>query len=238
MTQLLSITKKMINGLGDLFFPRYCMICERTLSSSTNILCKQCVVNLPYTNFEKDLHNPLFQAFWGRSRVEFAASAFYFRSGENLQHLIHLLKYRHRPDIGLFLGKIIGQLILKSENFNNIDYIIPVPLHNQRLRKRGYNQSEEIAYGISEILDIEVLPNILFRSRYNVTQTHKKHYERWENVDGIFELRDFDFLVNKNILLVDDVFTTGSTLEACVAPLNKVLGLKVFVFVVGYTSSK
>ncbi len=238
MTNLFSFIKKLAEGLGALFFPNNCLNCGNALSFSSSILCRKCEAELPSTNYENDENNPVFQSFWGRASIEFASSAYFFRKGEKLQHLIHLLKYRNRPDVGVYLGTLVGRSILKSSKYNNIDYLVPVPLHPKRHRMRGYNQSEKLAQGISEVTEIEILTDVLIRNKYNVTQTSKGHYERWENVDGIFDVRFKDMIVNKNVLLVDDIITTGSTLEACASALNQIDGVKVYILTAGYTSTK
>ncbi len=236
MTQISSFLKNLIDGFVALTFPLNCLSCGDSLSIQSTILCKKCESELPLTGFENDDYNPVFQSFWGRAPVEFATSAYFFRKGERLQYLIHLLKYRSRPDVGIYLGSLIGRLILSSTKFSKIDFLIPVPLHPKRLRQRGYNQSEKIAEGISDITGIEILTDVLIRKVYSVSQTSKGLYERWENVDGIFEIIFESLLVNKNILLIDDIMTTGSTLEACISAFKKVDGVNVYVFTVGYTS--
>ncbi len=168
--------------------------------------------------------------------IHFATSAFHFRQGETLQKLVHLLKYRNHPEVGLYLGRITGRIIAKSNLLSGIDLVIPVPLHYRRYIKRGYNQCDMIAQGLAETLNVEVISDLLFRSSYNVSQTTKKHYERWQNVEGIFHVVEGQRIQNKRILLIDDIITTGATLEACCTALNETSGVEINVVTVGYTN--
>lgn len=206
------------------------------IKGQDEILCRKCTSNLPRTGFEWSADNPAHQSFWGRTPVGFAASAYYYRKGELLQKLIHLLKYKNRRDVGVFLGRITGKLILKSPFFQLPDYIVPVPLHPRKLRIRGYNQCDFLAKGISEELHVPVLNDFLIRKIYNPSQTRKTRFERWENVEGIFCVSNQENMDNKHILLVDDVITTGSTLEACCLPLNQIPETTVSIITVGYSA--
>jgi ComF family protein len=160
------------------------------------------------------LSNPVAQLFWGRVRIIHATSFFFFFKGSIYQKLIHKLKYEGRMDIAYQLGRLFGAE-LKATFFSEADYVIAVPLHPQRQRKRGYNQSEVIAMGISDILQIKLVKGNLIRNKSTSTQTRKNRFERFLNMDGSFELREPNSLYGKKLILVDDVVTTGSTLEAC-----------------------
>jgi len=154
---------------------------------------------------------------------------YFFAKGGKVQHLLHLLKYKGKKEIGEYIGKIYGEDLKKSLFYSDIDVIIPVPLHPRRKRKRGYNQSEIFAKGLSESLVKPYDTRTLIRTYASETQTKKSRFRRWENVKEIFDLKDHQHLINKHILLVDDVVTTGATLEACASMLLKIPGVKVSI---------
>jgi ComF family protein len=191
--------------------------------------------HLPHARFENDHNNPAAQVFWGRVPAKNVLTAFLYNKGNAVQHLIHNFKYRGRKDIGLFLGEQIGQVFLKSGKSKEIDIILPVPLHPKKKKKRGFNQSEILARGLSSVLDAELSTAHLFRKSHSSTQTRKSKYQRWENVENIFSLKTPETLENKHILLVDDVITTGATIEACARELLKVKGVKISVGAVAFT---
>lgn len=226
--------KKLLEYLSDfwfLLFPKNCEACGRALSRGEEVLCFDCLYELPRTHFCKEADNPIMQLFEGRIRLERATALFYFQKGSKFRKLLHSLKYRHKPEIGVLLGKELGAEMLASGNFSDIDYIIPVPLHPNRQKKRGYNQSERIAAGISEITKIPVLADVLIRNTDTKTQTKMNKEERWQNVSGKFIVMDADVLKGKHVLLVDDVVTTGATTEACGTTLLSVEGVKLSIAV-------
>lgn len=236
MQRFTSILWSYFNAFLSLAYPNVCCGCGISLKGSEVILCRKCTSNLPRTGFEWSENNLTYQSFWGRTPVTFAASAYYYRKGELLPKLIHLLKYKNRRDVGLFLGETTGQLILQSPFFKSLDFIIPVPLHPRKLRSRGFNQCELLASGLSEKLKIPTASNLLIREVYNPSQTRKTRFERWENVSGIFSAPNPELLINKHILLVDDVITTGSTLEACCLPLTQIQGTRISIITIGYSN--
>ncbi len=209
---------KIINILGDfinLFFPDICQACGDKLVKGEQVICSKCIYNLPKTNYHLEKNNPVSQLFWGRVNIENATSYYFYHKGSKFQKLIHRLKYNGKKEVGFELGKHFGSVLIMSELYKNIDVIIPVPLHPKREKKRGYNQSYWIALGLNEIFKVEIDTITLYRSIATETQTKKSRFERWENVDSIFKTKDNTTLKNKHILLVDDVLTTGATLEAC-----------------------
>ncbi len=236
MPQPKGLFGQLLQGLMTLTFPQHCYHCQSSLPIHVEVLCRKCEASLPKTGFENQPDNIVFQSFWGRVPIHFATSAFHFRQGETLQKLVHLLKYRNHPEVGLYLGRITGRIIAKSNLLSDIDFVIPVPLHYRRYRKRGYNQCDMIAQGLAEVLNVEVISDLLFRKSYNVSQTTKKHYERWQNVEGIFHVMDGQRIQNKRILLIDDIITTGATLEACCLALNEIPGVEINIVTVGYTN--
>lgn len=166
--------------------------------------------------------------FWGRVSVESAAAFLYFEKSSSYRKLLHAFKYKGKKEIGHQLGRIFGHH-LKNSRFSDVDFIIPMPLHKNKLRKRGYNQSEELAKGIAQSMGKSMLNKVLVRAVPSTTQTKKSRFERWQNVEGIFKCIDTDKIKNKHLLLVDDVVTTGATFEALVSEVNTVSGLKVSV---------
>jgi ComF family protein len=192
-------------------------------------ICLKCLFDLPRTNFHSIHGNKVEQQLWGKVQIEHATSYFYFRKGSRYQKLIHYLKYKGLKELGEEVGKHFGFDLGESPDFSEVDVIIPVPLHPRKFRKRGYNQSEWIAKGLGFALKKPVDSNNLVRKVHTSTQTQKSRFERWKNVEGIFEVQQPEMLLNKHVLLVDDVMTTGSTIEACSVALLKVSGLKISV---------
>ncbi|MEJ6735526.1 MAG: phosphoribosyltransferase family protein [Flavobacteriales bacterium] len=190
------------------------------------------MVNLPKTNFHKDKDNPVNKVFWGRVDVEMASSFYLFSKKSKVQNLLHNLKYRGVKEVGSVLGELFGFELNNSKFYKDIDFIVPVPLHQNKLKKRGYNQSEWIAIGLSKSMKVPVNIDSLYRRSDSETQTKKSRYKRWENVGEIFGLANNN-LEGKRILLVDDVVTTGATIEAC-AQLLIQQNCKVLVATIAY----
>jgi len=216
--------------LIDLMFPNLCIVCGTNLLKNEHQLCLSCLHDIPKTNYHLMKENPIEKRFWGKVLVYKATSYFFFQKGSSFQKLLHILKYKGNKEIGELMGKYAAIDLLDSPDFTSIDLIIPVPLHPKKYKIRGYNQSEWIGKGISAILDKPQDISTLVRIRENATQTKKTVYERFENTEGIFELRDKTILEGKHVLLVYDVLTTGSTLEACVKALLETKGIKVSIF--------
>ena len=211
MSSLLSIFSDTVH----LFYPQICTGCGSDLLSDNQLLCLLCINQLPHTNFAQHANNPLEKIFWGRIPLVAAHSEFYFAKETLIQELIHQLKYKGNQDIGYFLGQLMGNSLLNSNRFKNLDYLIPLPLFPEKERKRGFNQATIICNGISAQMNIPVMKDNVIRRRFTETQTKKHRTERWENVADSFQVKDHTLLSDKNILLVDDVVTTGATLEAC-----------------------
>lgn len=211
------------------FFPVYCPVCGETISVRNQLICLHCELNMPRAGFTDPGDNPVAQLFWGRVKVEAATSFFKFEKGSHYQKLLHLLKYKGDKTMGIYLGKLLG-IELKNSVFSQCDYIAPVPLHPKKERKRGYNQSEIIAKGVSFVTGIPVRPDLLFRDTFTTTQTRKSRFERFQNVENVFRFESMNIEESHNsILLIDDVVTTGSTLEACAVSLLKKKGIKVYI---------
>lgn len=218
-----------INDILEMVFPSVCLACDKRLISQEKHLCFDCWHDLPVTNFHFRSDNKVAQLFWGRVEIENAASYFSIKKGSNYQHLIHFIKYKNRKDLGYETGKRFGFELIKSEDYNCIDVVVPVPLHPTKEKQRGYNQCDYIAQGVGEAMKKRVISDNLYRKKYTATQTRKNRYERWQNVEGIFGIRRPEEFERKHILLVDDVVTTGSTLEACAIQLLKLQETKVSI---------
>ena len=218
----------------SLLFPELCHACGESLVDGEELVCTDCIYNLPYTNFHHQPDNIVARQFWGKIKVEAAYAMFYFTKGGKVQQLMHQFKYKNTPLIGNKLGHIAGAQLSQSPAFQQIDAVIPVPLHKSRLRKRGYNQSACCAEGLAETLKIKVVTDNLIRVKATETQTHKSRFERSVNMQEVFTVKDPDSLAGKHILLVDDVVTTGATLEACAAALLTVPGLRLSIATIAY----
>lgn len=206
--------KKIWNDTLHLLYPHICMGCGSDILARESQLCARCFVNLPVTGFSRYANNPIEKYFWGRIPVTAAHAHFYFGKGLVVQQLIHQLKYKNNKAVGIFLGELMGRELADSIRFHGIDALIPLPLFPDKERKRGYNQAAIICNGMSSVMNVPVITGNLIRRRYTETQTKKHRVERWENVDGSFEVKDPTLFKNKHLLLVDDVVTTGATLEA------------------------
>lgn len=225
----MSLTKTIrlyLSSFTNLIFPNLCVACNVALSGNEQFVCSKCLSSLPFTNFWEHKNNPVEEVFWGRVHLENAASMVFFEKGSAFQKILHQLKYRNNPDIGIHIGKYFGNKLLNTA-YCNIDIIIPVPLHRSRFKKRGYNQSEKIAEGLGFVFKKPAVNQVIKRSKATKTQTSKSRFERWQNVEGVFDVVDKSILVNKHILVVDDVITTGATSESLITEILKIPGTKV-----------
>lgn len=226
----------MLSALIHLFYPHCCESCGRDLAPSEEVLCLRCHLRLPATRFHLLPENPVEKLFWGRMPVEHAAAAYFFGKHSRLQHLIHAFKYQERRDIALFLGRQMGLMLKESRWLNDIHIVVPVPLFKTRERKRGYNQAGLLGEGICGVTGFPLVKDALVRSTFTETQTHKGRGDRWENVGKVFSAHALERLHGRHVLLVDDVLTTGATMEACARRLLEGEGVKVSVFCLAYTN--
>lgn len=212
--------KALINNVLSVFYPHSCIGCHNVLQQNEEHLCLNCMLHLPETNYHLDHDNPLTYLFAGRVPVKEVASLMFFRKGTNTQAILHSLKYNGNKEIGAYLGEYYGKRLRESPLFDDIDFILPIPLHPKKLKKRGYNQSDWIAKGLSKGMEIPYYTDLLIRTTFTETQTKKSRYNRWENVKEVFAITDAEKLKGKHVLLCDDVLTTGATMEAAI---NKLL---------------
>ena len=219
-----------------LLYPNLCVACKKSLVKGENVICSFCLFHLPKTFFHNDLNNTVAKSFWGRVQIENAASCFYFTKGNKVQKLLHQLKYKGKKEVGEFIGKYYGFDLRITDGFKAVEIIIPVPLHKKKLRKRGFNQSEVFAKGLAESMHLEINTDCLYRKTASATQTRKSRFKRWENVEDIFAIRHPEQIAGKHVLLVDDVITTGATMEACAEALLRVPGVKVSVVSIAYSA--
>jgi ComF family protein len=212
---MIAQVRNIFSSAVHLFYPHICTGCGSDLLEQNNLLCVRCIHDLPHTGFAQFANNPVEKLFWGRIKITSAHSEFHFSKEFLVQHLIHRLKYKTDTRIGHYLGELMGKTLLASPRFRGIDGLVPLPLYADKQRKRGYNQAAIICNGISSVMNIPVMYDHVIRQYATETQTHKHRTERWENVKGSFRLKNVNALKNRHLLLVDDVITTGATLEAC-----------------------
>lgn len=222
-------------ALISLFYPNCCAGCNTPLFTHENAVCTGCIESLPFTEFLNDPENEVEKIFWGRVPVVSAGSLLFFVKGGILQNILHQLKYKENTAAGEELGRLSGEAILKSDRFNAVDCIIPIPLHKKKLKKRGYNQCSFIGEKIAAVLDAEYNDYSLVKVTHNESQTRKSKYRRWLNVKTIFQIADPEAIKDKHVLLIDDVVTTGSTLESAAQTLLTVEGVRVSIFTVAFT---
>lgn len=206
---------KLIQDTSWLFYPHICAGCGSNALDEKQILCFQCHSELPFTGFEHHADNPIEKIFWGRLPVRAAMSLFYFNKESSVQHLLHHLKYKGKKQVGHVLGGMIAEKLINSLRFAHVDALIPLPLSVKKEKQRGYNQAMAIAEGMASQLKLPIIENAVVRTKATESQTHKNRIERWENMKDVFQLTDPTLVANKSILLIDDVITTGATLEAC-----------------------
>lgn len=214
----------------NLFYPAVCLACGTHLLRHEKTICTHCYVRLPKTQYHLELNNPIARIFWGRAPVVSATAYFHFEKQSNVQNLIHNLKYKGHQEIGITIGEMMGEELLASEIYGKIEAILPVPLHPAKQQLRGYNQASAFAEGLSLGMGLPFYDNVLLRKVFTQTQTRKTRIERWQNVAEAFVVDTAPLGNAKNLLLVDDVITTGATFEACTqALMNSVGNAKVYV---------
>lgn len=218
----------LLEPLLHMFFPRLCLACGDD-AVREELVCFSCLSQLPYTQFHLHRDNKAERVFYGRVRIEAGMSLLYFSKNMLVQNLMHELKYKGQEELGHFLGRLMGKALAESAVFGDVDKIVPLPLSDKKRRQRGYNQSELLCHGIAEVIRKPVCTRNLLRGVHTATQTHKHRRERWQNVEGIFRVANPDAYEGKHLLLVDDVLTTGATLEACISTLVGIPAVRVSI---------
>ncbi|TGV02857.1 ComF family protein [Flavivirga rizhaonensis] len=219
----------MIHSLVNLFFPKVCYACLNLLNDNEKTICTDCRHSLPVTNFHFNNDNMVTKVFYGRVKIENGTALFRFEKKGIVQQLIHRLKYEGYENIGLFLGDWLGGELKDIEFYKSIDMVIPVPLHKKKLKKRGYNQVAKFGQQIAKALKVTYKEDTLLKETNTKSQVYKKRLARWNNSDELFTLINSESIENKHILLVDDIITTGATLEACIAVLNQAKNIKISI---------
>lgn len=224
---------KWISDLIDIIFPRHCLVCGEVLSRQEQHMCLDCIYKFP--KIEKRDLDDIEKTFWGKCEIASATSYMYYRKGSPYNRLLHRLKYGNRPETGIYLARIAAENLIERGFFEGIDVIVPLPLSKKKQRRRGYNQCDYIAEGLSEVSGIPVIKDSVIRKKANETQTHKSRDERWKNVEGIFELTKPEIIEGKHILLVDDILTTGATLTSCAVAIQQGCNCTISIFTLAYT---
>lgn len=248
----ISILAKII----DLFFPRFCPVCGNRLSGEEETICLSCNLHLPRTDTWGDPYeNDMAKMFWHQIPIEKACALFYYKGHSFSSNILYQLKYQHHPEVGFEMGRLLAQEGMRIDFFSDIDGIIPIPLAPKRQKERGYNQSEEIARGIASLTHLPVRTDIVQRTSFVESQTHKNRWQRQDNVSGVFELSSLyqdgnktaspPPLEDKHFLVIDDVCTTGSTIIACCQAImgerqnqeKQSAGIKFSVMSIGWAKS-
>jgi len=216
-----------LRAVGHLFYPCLCVACERVLANPQQFVCLSCRSEWPLTDMHRFRENTFTERFWGRLQLEYGSAMFHFVKGGHIQSLIHALKYRSQSQVGIGLGREYGRILAGSYTDPKPNLIVPVPLHPRKKHQRGYNQAACFGEGLAHSLQIPMEERFLVRSVYQTSQTHKGRLERFQNVLAAFQARHLDQLTGKHVLLVDDVLTTGATLEACAIQLQAATDIKV-----------
>lgn len=223
------------SSLFNIFYPTICVCCSEPLLDQENLICLTCRFDLPLVDNGKYTSNAITRIFDGRVDIQYGASILYYHDLGKAKELIHQLKYQNRQDIGVLLANWFGNKLIQFEGIHALDCIIPVPLHQKKLKKRGYNQLTTFGKRLSEILNLSYEEHALQRVSFTKTQTKKRRTDRFQNTDSKFLLSANHALNNKHVLLIDDVVTTGATLEACCKELEKAVGIKISILTMAVT---
>ena len=234
---MLKLLDEMLKNLLKVTFPVFCNGCFKALLKNEAIICTKCIHNLPLTYHHKIKETEIDKVFYGLIPFEFAASFLYFTKKGITQNLMHNLKYKNRQEIGTYLGNLYAKELINLDVFKEIDFIIPVPLHQKRLHQRGYNQVTTFCNVIENNLSIPVLENVLVKTKNLKSQTNKSKEGRIENNKNVFLIENHHKIEGKHVLLVDDIFTTGATIEACAKEILKIKNTKISILTMAYTQS-
>lgn len=234
---MLKILDEIQKNLLNVLFPVFCNGCSNLLLKNENVICTKCIHNLPFTHHHNIKETEIDKTFYGLVPFEFGASMLYFTKKGISQNLIHNLKYRNRQEIGTFLGNLYANELANLETFKEIDYIIPVPLHKKRFHERGYNQVTTFCKAIEKNLSIPMLDDVLVKTQYLKSVTDKSKEGRLVHNKNVFSIENQDKIEGKHILIIDDVFTTGATIEACAKEILKIKNTKISILTMAYSQS-
>jgi len=227
--------KSSLTDFAHLFFPHVCSGCSSDILDNDHQLCLRCISNLPVTNFFAQPGNPVEKKFYGRMPVKAAGSAYFFTKDSLFETLVYALKYRGNKDAGFYLGQLLAGYLANNSRFSEVDVLVPLPLNERREKKRGYNQSAVLCNGIASVWKKPVIDKAIIRKVYTETQTRKGRITRWQNMEGVFAVADAPAIEKKHILLVDDVITSGASLEACGSEILRIHGTTLSVATLAYT---
>ena len=228
--------KEIKDSFLHLLFPHLCAGCGTDILKEETVLCMRCIDAMPETNFEIHPNNPVEKTFWGRLPLVGATAQFYFTKESLMQQLMHQFKYKRNKDLGLQLARIMGEQVKRSGRFE-VDALVPLPLFPAKEKRRGYNQASILCEGMAKAMNIPVLDKVITRPQHTETQTKRGRIERWKNMEGKFSLPNQRAIRNKHLLLVDDVITTGATIEACANLLNTIEGVSVSIACIAVASN-
>jgi ComF family protein len=232
---MLQTLKPYVNAFSHLLYPHNCEGCGTDILNDDVYLCAKCYYDLPKTGFIDAADNPVEKSFYGRLTLKQAAAGYYFTKDSLLQHLIGQVKYHLHRDLGIYLGKIIGYQLKKSARFTDVELLVPLPLNAKKEAKRGYNQATLICEGIAQVWQKPIVSDAVVRTVFTQSQTNKTRVARWQNMEGVFAIANANQLQGKHILLVDDITTTGATLEACGSEILQVANTKLSILTVAFT---
>lgn len=224
-----------LKELISLFYPKLCVVCKNQLLLTEEVLCTFCRNDVPIIPFNNFKNNRVSKIFYGRIPIYKAASFLFYRNEGKTRKIIHELKYKDNQEIGVFIGNWFGKILKESTEFDTVDYIVPVPLHPKKIKKRGYNQLTKFGEQLSFVLETTYIDTVLVKISSTKTQTYKSRFERFSNLETQFHLADATSFKNKHILLIDDVITTGATLEACCKELLKTENIKISIVTIAFT---
>ena len=228
--------KSWLSAFIHLLYPHNCEGCGTDILNDNSFLCTKCLYQLPQTGFIANANNPIEKRLYGRIKTEQAGAGFYFSKDGLLQHLIGQLKYKNNQEMGLYLGRLLGHQLQATNRFDGVEALIPLPLNGNKLRKRGYNQAELICEGIASVWSRPIITDAVIRLLNTSTQTNKSLSDRWDNMEGAFAIANASKIEGKHIALIDDIITTGASIESCGHELLKVKGVKLSVITVGFTA--
>ena len=226
---------KLLKDLFYLFYPNICANCKEQLLQNEKVICTFCRHDLPLTNFKSYTRNKVSSIFSGRITIEKAYALLFFRKQGITKNLIHDLKYKGNEEVGVFFGNWIGEIVAKNKEFSTVDFIVPVPIHAKKKKIRGYNQVTKFGECLSMHLKVPLNEDVLIRQSATKTQTLKSRFERFNDLESKFSARNTSIFKEKHILIIDDVITTGATLEACAKELLKTPGIKISILTMSYT---